>query len=149
MVKKFTPHIHTALTQIDATTDPEVIHQIYCNLPKEPIDTVILEKLSSQDRFVVPAELQWSDVGNWRTLHDFHRCDAHGTKNFTRGKVVEINSQNCFVFGHTSKTIATLGLNDIVVIDTDDAILITHRDYAHEVKKIIEQLKDQEMDHLL
>lgn len=148
MVQKFTPHIHDALVQINATKDARSIQDIFCKLPKEPIDTVILEKLSAQDRFVVPAELEWSDVGNWRTLHDFHRCE-NGAKNVTRGKVVEINSQNCFVFGHHSKTIATLGLNDIVVIDTDDAILIAHRDYAHEVKQVIEQLKDQEMEELL
>ncbi|MFA5986322.1 MAG: sugar phosphate nucleotidyltransferase [Parcubacteria group bacterium] len=148
MVQKFTPHIHDALTQIDATDDADAIHSLYCGLPKEPIDTVILEQLSAKDRFVVPADLEWSDVGNWRTLHDFHRCD-NGQKSVTRGKVVEINSHNCLVFGHPTKTIATLGLNDIVVIDTDDAILITHRDQAHEVKKIIDHLKDQEMDHLL
>lgn len=147
MVAQYTPHITQALTQIDATDDPEAIHKIYCSLPKEPIDTVILEKLSANDRFVVPADLEWSDVGNWRTLHDFHRNDHRN--NVMRGKVIEINSQNCLVFGHHTKTIATLGLEDIVVIDTEDAILITHRDHAHEVKKIIETLKDHEMDHLL
>lgn len=148
MVAEHTPHITQALAQIDATDDSDAIHKIYCSLPKEPIDTVILEKLSAQDRFVVPADLEWSDVGNWRTLHDFHR-NGDQLKNILRGKVVEINSQNCFVFGHHSKTIATLGLSDIVVIDTDDAILITNRENAHEVKRVIELLNDQGMEHLL
>jgi mannose-1-phosphate guanylyltransferase len=147
MVKKHTPHIHTALKNIDKTTDPDVIHEIYCTLPKEPIDTVLLEKLSARNRFVIPADLVWSDVGNWRTLHDFHRADDK-MQNITRGSVIDINSSNCFVFSH-KKTIATLGVRDIVIIETEDAILVTHRDNAHDVKKIIDDLKDKNMNDLL
>ena len=148
MTEKFAPHITTALTQLDATNDSKSQLDIYSALPKEPIDTVILEKLSAKERFVVPADLDWSDVGNWRTLHNFHRCDQ-ATKNIVRGKVFDIDSKNCLIFGNNTKTIATLGLENIVVIDTDDAILIAHRSQAHEIKRIIDTLKDQEMDHLL
>lgn len=149
MTQKYAPYITDAIARITRTDDSQEKHDIYCDLPKEPVDTVILEKLSAQDRFVVPADLEWSDVGNWRTLHDFHRDDHEKSKNITRGKVITANTKNCLIFGKENKTIATLGLTDIVVIDTDDAILITHRDHAHEVKKIIDALKKNDLDQLL
>lgn len=149
MIKKHTPHITRALIEIDKATDPVEIEKIYCGLPKEPIDTVLLEKLSPEDRFVVPADLEWSDVGNWRTLHDFYSCEHQKTTNVTRGTVINARTENCMIFASGKKTIATLGLEDIVVIDTDDAILIAHRDHAHDVKKIIDKIKDDKLDQLL
>lgn len=149
MFTKHTPHITTILEKMDKTKSPEEKSNAYGSLPKEPIDTVILEKLSTEERFVVPADLEWSDVGNWRTLHDFHQCSHEKGCNVTRGKVIDAQTQNCMIFGGGEKVIATLGLEDIVVIDTDDAILITHRDHAHDVKKIINKIKDGDQDQLL
>jgi mannose-1-phosphate guanylyltransferase len=145
MMKEHTPHIIKALNEMDGKSKSKQ-NDIYKELPREPIDTAILEKLSPKERFVVPADLVWSDVGNWRTLHDFYQ---NGQSTVSRGKVFEIDSDNCLFFGGKSKTIATIGLEDIVVIDTDDAILIAHRDKVHDVKKIIEQLKDEDMEELL
>ncbi len=147
MVATHTPHITEALHKIESVTDAKEIHDIYCNLPKEPVDTAILEKLSATDRFVVPADLEWSDVGNWRTLHDFYTTPE---KNLVqRGKTLTIDSENCMIFGGEKKTIATLGLTDIIVVDTDDATFITHRDHAHNVKKIIEKIKESGKSDLL
>ncbi len=145
MLKTHTPHILSALKQMDGVDEAKQ-YKIYNALPREPVDTVILEKLSSKERFVVPADLMWSDVGNWRTLHDFYK---NGNTNVSRGTVYTADTKNCLLFGKKSKTITTLGLKDIIVIDTDDAILIAHRDEVHNVKKIIEKLKDADKDELL
>ena len=145
MLNTHTPHILEALEKMDSTDDTKQ-YEIYSALPREPIDTVILEKLSPQERFVVPADLIWSDVGNWRTLHDFYK---NGSTNVSRGTVYTTDTENCLLFGKKSKTITTLGLKDIIVIDTDDAILVAHRDEVHNVKKVIEQLKKTKKDNLL
>ncbi len=146
-VQEHTPHISDALVQMKKAKKPEDIYTIYADLPREPIDTVILEKLSAKQRFVVPADLKWSDVGNWRTLHDFHSTD--GKKVVQRGNTINIQSKNCMIFGGDKKVIATLGLEDIIVVDTDDTIFITHRDFAHDVKKIINHIKENDLDDLL
>ena len=145
MLKTHTPHILDALEKMDEVDDTKQ-YEIYSALPREPIDTVILEKLSPQERFVVPADLIWSDVGNWRTLHDFYK---NGNTNVSRGTTYTTDTKNCLLFGKKSKTITTLGLKDIIVIDTDDAILVAHRDEVHNVKKVIEQLKKDKKDNLL
>jgi len=145
MIETHTPHILRALKQMDGATESKQ-YTIYKELPREPVDTVILEKLSAKERFVVPADLIWSDVGNWRTLHDFYK---NGTTNVSRGNIQKIDTDNCLLFGNNKKTIATIGLKDIVVIDTDDAILIAHRDHVHKVKEVIEQLKKNDQKSLL
>ncbi len=149
MVATHAPHITTAITKMQKTTNPQKRHDIFCALPKEPIDTVILEKLSAKERFVIPSDLDWSDVGNWRTLHDFYHDTAATASTVTRGDVVHVTSRNCFVMGTDKKTIALLGVDDLIVIDTPDALLITRRDTAHDVKKVIENLKNRKDDHLL
>jgi len=145
MMKTHTPHIVTALKDMKNKSESEQ-NDIYKSLPREPVDTVILEKLSADERFVVPADLVWSDVGNWRTLHDFYQNED---SNVSRGSIAKVDTENCLLFGKKSKTIATIGLEDIVVIDTDDAILIADRNKVHDVKKIIEQLKDNDKENLL
>ncbi len=147
MVATHTPHISKAIAKIQKTTDPKKRHDIFCKLPKEPIDTAILEKLTPKERFVVPSELDWSDVGNWRTLHDFHRHGNDAT--IARGNVVHVTSRNCFVMSTHKKTITLLGVDDLIVIDTPDALFITKRDTAHDVKKVIEVLQERDSDHLL
>lgn len=149
MVATHAPHISEAIAAMRDVKDPKTRHDIFCTLPKEPIDTVILEKLAAKDRFVVPSELEWSDVGNWRTLHDFHRRGSAYAHNIVRGKVVAVDTENCFVMGMPTKTVALLGVTDLVVIETPDATLITSRDAAHDVKKVIATLMESSDDALL
>ncbi len=146
MMKTHAPYIPETLEQMNKKTSKKQQNELYKSLPREPIDTVILEKLTQKERFVVPADLIWSDVGNWKTLHDFYK---NGSTNVYRGIAYTTDTKNCFLFSKKSKTIATLGLKDVIVIDADDVILIAHRDEAHNVKKIIKQLEKDERDNLL
>ena len=139
------PHITKALNKMDTAPKDEQL-KIYGKLPKEPIDTVVLEKLSSKERFVVPANLTWSDVGNWKTLQEFYQKD---TENISRGDTITIDTNNCLLFGNKSKTVTTLGVKDLIVIDTDDALLVAHKDNVHEIKKMLKQLKKKNKDNLL
>ncbi|HLB51268.1 MAG TPA: sugar phosphate nucleotidyltransferase [Patescibacteria group bacterium] len=141
LVKKHAPHIHAGLARLHKSASAQKREHAYALLPDEPVDTALTEKLSPRERFVVPSEMQWSDVGNWRTLYEFFK-DQHGSSVVVKGNHIDVDSKNCFVYGG-DKLIATIGLEDIVVIANDDAILVARKGDVHNVKKIIDKLKDQ------
>ncbi len=145
-VTKLTPHIAKAVTKIEKEwqkkeSDPKTIEKIYKKLPDEPIDTAIVEKLTEQQRIVVPSELQWSDVGNWASLYDFYK-DQYASHFVSKGNHVDVDSSDCFIYSR-DKLIATLGLKDIVVIENHNTILIADRRRVKEVKKIVTKLKSE------
>jgi len=105
--------------------------------PSEPIDTAIMER--SKNGAVLPVEMGWSDVGSWAALWEIGEKDAAG--NVTSGDVVTEGSTNCYVRGDR-KLISAIGVKDLVVVETDDAILIADRDRAQDVKDIVGRLND-------
>lgn len=115
----------------------------YSQVANEAIDTLIAERLSPEKRLVVPAPLEWSDVGNWLTLYEFLQPDGEGAPSVvSKGSHLDLDSVRCFVHGE-DKLIATIGLEDVVVVESKDAILVAHKDKVQDIKKIIEALKDK------
>ena len=88
---------------------------------------------------VVPADLGWSDVGDWHGLGELIANDPYG--NAVRGDVVQADTRNSVVWSETGRLIALVGLENIAVVDTDDALLVINRDSAQEVRRIVDQLK--------
>ena len=116
------------------------VKKIFSSIQEEPFDTAIAEKLNPDRRLVIPSKLIWSDVGNWAALSDFFQNDNNKIPDRIKGNYVNCQSKNCFIKSN-KKLIAAIGLEDIIIIDTDDAILIARKDKVHDVKKIIEELK--------
>ncbi|MFA5993747.1 MAG: sugar phosphate nucleotidyltransferase [Parcubacteria group bacterium] len=150
LVKKWTPKTAEVLDKIEKEWEKKIINKkkiekLYFSLENEPIDTAIAEKLDKKDRLVVPSEMQWSDVGNWGSLFDFLKQD---NKSFVvNGKHIDSGSADCFIHaGH--KLVATVGLKDIIIIESEDAILVADKNSAGEVKKIIEKLRESEKGYL-
>jgi mannose-1-phosphate guanylyltransferase len=108
----------------------------YMALQDETIDYGILEK--SERLAVVPASFDWADVGSWADLHDVLEHDAND--NVFEGEYVDIDTKNCFVYS-PDQLVATIGLQDLVIINTKDAVLICPKDRAQDVKKVVEKLK--------
>lgn len=151
MVKKFTPKTATVMEKIgkewqQKKVNKKKVEKLYLSLENEPIDTAIAEKLDKADRLVVPSQMIWSDVGNWGSLFDFLSGDAKLSL-VTRGKHIDVGSANCFIHAE-NKLIATLGLKDIVIIESEDAILVADKNSAGDVKKIIEKLKESNKGYL-
>jgi mannose-1-phosphate guanylyltransferase len=119
--------------------------ELYESIPNEPIDKAIAEKLDSLA--VAPADMEWSDIGNWATLHEILGEDGE-LKPVVRGNHVGVNSERVFILGG-KRLIATVGLDDLVVVETDDAVLISHRDAVQDVKKIVELLQSQNREEYL
>ena len=92
----------------------------------------------SRDTLMVPATFQWSDLGSWTALEEMITKNAEG--NILRGNTVDIGSQDSTIFAG-ERLIATIGLKDMVVVDTPDATLVTPKERAQEVRKIVEVLR--------
>ena len=109
---------------------------LYAKLPNEVIDRSVLEKT---DRLlVVPAEFEWADIGNWAELAARVRSDARG--NSVEGESVLIDTRNSVVLGER-RLIAAIGLDDMIIVDTEDALLVCPRSRAQDVKAVVEALR--------
>jgi mannose-1-phosphate guanylyltransferase len=110
--------------------------RLYGRLPNEVVDRSVLEKT---DRLLlVPAEFEWADIGSWAELGDRVRADAHG--NSVEGESILIDTRDSLVFG-SRRLIAAIGLEDMIIVDTEDAILVCPRSRAQDVKLVVEALR--------
>ena len=149
-VKQYAPKILAACKDAlqGATSETDFVRlgrDAMVSCPSEPIDTAVMER--SQRGAVMPVDIGWSDVGSWAALWEIGEKDGAG--NVTSGDVVTEDSTNCYVRGDR-KLISAIGVKDLVVVETDDAILIAGRDRAQDVKGIVGRLKDSarsEADH--
>jgi mannose-1-phosphate guanylyltransferase/mannose-6-phosphate isomerase len=114
------------------------IDEAYRTLPSVSIDTGVMEK--STKSAVVPVAFQWSDVGSWGSLDEVASKDKAG--NVLVGRVVDIDSRRSIFYGDR-RVVATIGLTDMVVVDTPDATLVCPKSRAQDVKKIVELLRLQ------
>ncbi|MCC8618399.1 mannose-1-phosphate guanylyltransferase/mannose-6-phosphate isomerase [Xanthomonas vesicatoria] len=103
--------------------------------PSDSIDYAVMEKTA--DAVVVPLDAGWNDVGSWSSLLDVSEQDAQG--NAHHGDVIQLDCRNTYAYG--SRLIAMVGLEDVVVVETPDAVLVGHRDRIQEVKDVVSQIK--------
>lgn len=108
----------------------------FADAPSISVDHAVMERTALAA--VVPCDPGWSDVGSWDALWDIAAKDAGG--NATTGPVATLGARNCFVRSEGILT-AVVGLEDVVLVVTDDAVLACHRNQAQDVKKIVEKLK--------
>jgi mannose-1-phosphate guanylyltransferase/mannose-6-phosphate isomerase len=114
-------------------------HEFFAKAPKTSIDYAVMERT---DRAVVlTADVGWSDVGEWSTVWRLSPRDAHG--NSLRGRAVVIDSSNVLVRSE-EQVVAVIGLKDVVVVATGDAVLVADRSQTAKVKKLVERLKATE-----
>ena len=113
--------------------------------PSDSLDYAIMEHASN--RVVVPVEMGWSDVGSWQALWDISDRSEDG--NALQGDVLTQNARNSYIRSE-GPLVAVVGVEDLVVVATKDAVLVSHRDSAQDVKKIVEQLEGRGSDrHIL
>ncbi|WP_044871909.1 mannose-1-phosphate guanylyltransferase/mannose-6-phosphate isomerase [Pseudomonas sp. LFM046] len=103
--------------------------------PDNSIDYAVMEKTARA--CVVPLSAGWNDVGSWSSIWEVHDKDEDG--NVTKGDVVVQDSHNCLVHGN-GKLVSVIGLDDVVVVETKDAMMIAHKDRVQDVKKLVNKL---------
>ena len=105
--------------------------------PDDSVDYAVME--NTADAVMVPLDAGWSDIGSWTALWDVSDKDQQG--NVFKGDVLNQQSRNTYVHAD-SRLVATVGLDDLVIVETKDAVLVAHKDHVQDVKKIVEQLKN-------
>ena len=125
-----------------------ILQKEYPNIPKTSVDFAINSKLTSEDQVVISADLGWRDVGTWDELKD--EMAQIPSANVFQGEVIDIDLKDCFIYSTKSKKlVAAIGLEGIIAIDTDDALLICSKNRTQDVKKIIEMIKNRDMEDYL
>lgn len=140
---KHAPEVAQAVDDCWAAMQPlnnaqmtEIPAEFFKNVPDISIDYAVMEK---SDRVaVVPGNFGWSDIGSWNAIRDLVEPDAG--QNRALGEAIFVDSTNTFVQSE-DRLVATVGINDLMIIDTADALLVAHPDKAQDVKKVVAQLK--------
>ena len=112
--------------------------EVFHNCPNIPIDIAVLEKTTLGS--VVYLDAGWSDIGNWKSVKDNSQKDSFG--NHLRGKVVVQNTKNCYLRSEGRKIIG-LGLENLVIVETRDALLVVNEDHSQNIKPILHDLKNE------
>ncbi len=139
-MEKFMPGVYGGLMKIRAAigTDEEetVLEKEFHDMESQSIDYGIMEK--ADHIFTIPGTFGWDDVGSWLAVERIRKTNESG--NVVDGNIITINTHNCIIQGG-KKLIATVGLEDLIVVDTNDATLICAKDSAGDIKKVLENLK--------
>ncbi|BCS53775.1 mannose-1-phosphate guanylyltransferase [Geobacter sp. SVR] len=113
------------------------IEAVYSGVENTSIDYGVMER--SERVQVVPVEMGWSDVGSWSALPEVVEPDAAGTVCINAAGMVSIDSSDCLIYAD-KQMVAAVGVNNLIVVSTPDALLVCERDRAQEVKKVVEEL---------
>lgn len=141
------PALHSSLMQISFGDDvwalsdlDRQIGEIYQQVESVSIDYGVMEK-SSQVQ-VIPVEMGWSDVGSWSALPEVVQPDADGTVCVNVGQHIAFDTSGCLIYAD-GRTVATVGIHNLVIVSTPDALLVCDRERCQDVKKVVEQLAAQ------
>ena len=96
---------------------------------------------------VIPADFGWSDIGHWKTIYD--ALASTDAENVVRGKHVGVDSHGNLIYSVTGKMVTTVGVRNMIVIETEDAILVCPKDRAQDVKKLVAELARKGMKKYL
>lgn len=140
-LEKFQPEIPAACREALAAAREDLDFlrldaEAFGRCPSDSIDYAVMEH--TQDAVVAPLDVGWNDVGAWSALWEVGEQDAHG--NVAQGDVLCEDSQGCYLRAE-SRLLATVGVENLVVVETPDAVLVAHRDRVQDVKAIVERLK--------
>ncbi len=127
-----------------------VLRDVYKTINSVSIDYGIMEK-TKRPVAVIPASFEWSDVGSWKSLFDLQSNTTDGDRegNIIEGPCVSIDTRHCFICNKTEKLVATIGLEDLFLVNTDDAVLAGHMKDSQKVQDIIEILKKKGLNKYL
>lgn len=123
---------------MDSAQQPlEIPLELFTTCPPISIDYAVMEK--ADNCAVVGGDFGWSDIGSWKAISELYESDEAGNR--IHGKAVLVESRDCFIQGD-DRLVAAVGVNDLVIVDTGDAVLVAHRDRAQDVKEVVNQLSE-------
>ena len=140
LYKRYTPESAEILEKVvNLRSHNKDFNKHYCLLEKVSIDYKLFEKVDSSFIVEIPADIGWSDVGNWKSLKEV--LEKSPTDNVSNNEILSMNSENILSLSTDKKFIVTVGISDIAVVETKDAILICNLDDSSKMKEILDILK--------
>ncbi|WP_068779033.1 mannose-1-phosphate guanylyltransferase [Paenibacillus sp. GM2] len=147
-IQQFMPDMHDILetmrTAFGTVDRDEIIQSEFIKMPDQSIDYGIMEKV--EDIHVIPCIFGWDDVGSWTALERINDLDENG--NVIKGNILNLDTKRCIIESN-GKLIATLGIEDLIIVDTEDVTLICNKDKAQEVKLLLKELRMQKLEQYL
>jgi mannose-1-phosphate guanylyltransferase len=151
LFKQFAPVLHKELEKIQKSYKTEsydkTLAEIYPTLKKISFDNAILEKMNSKDAQVLSVDIGWSDIGAWDALKEAFSKTTD--ENATKGKVIVTDSRDSLLFNFTDSLVAGIDLDEMLVINTNDVVLVCPKNSVPKIKKLVEGLKDTPNEYLM
>lgn len=144
------PEMYSLLKKLQATEDEasfkSTLENVWEDMPRVSIDYAIME--DAQNMVVIPVDIGWSDVGTWASMYDVLEQDRFGNcgKNGSEKRIV-LDTKNSLLF--SDKLTVAIGVDNIVVVETEDALMICHKDRVQNVKEIVDYLRENNMEDYL
>lgn len=139
-LERFMPETFAGLKRIQASIgtpeEEDVLRKEFAQFQSQSIDYGIMEK--AENIYTVPGTFGWDDVGSWLAVERIRKSNEMG--NVVSGNIITVGTHNCIIQGE-KKLIATVGLEDLIIVDTEDATLICAKDSTADIKKVLENLK--------
>jgi mannose-1-phosphate guanylyltransferase len=143
-IERSLPDLYAELKRIEPVIGTpqyqSTVETVYGMIRGISIDYGVMEK--SENVFVIPADLGWNDLGSWDEVFRIAGRDPHG--NSITGKVIQKDMKNCYVYS-PEKVVATIGVEDLIIVNTDDALLVCRVGQSQEVKEVSDYLKRKQM----
>jgi mannose-1-phosphate guanylyltransferase/mannose-6-phosphate isomerase len=141
-LEQHAPDVYACITEVFAGLDPEaepieLPEDRFSQCPSISIDYAVMER--AENTAVVVADFGWSDIGSWKAIAELYESDEAGNR--IRGKAVLVGSRDCFVQSE-ERLVAAVGLKNVVVVDTGDAVLVADRDQAQDVGQVVSHLRE-------
>jgi mannose-1-phosphate guanylyltransferase len=147
-IKRCLPDLHNELLNIEPTLGGAnyyaTLEKAYGIIRGISIDYGVMEK--AEKVYVIPGDFGWSDIGSWDEVYRLSGKDEHG--NSITGKVIQKDTSNSYIFS-PDKVVATIGVSDLIIVNTGDALLICKRGRSQDVKEIADYLKRKQMNEYL
>ena len=147
-IQEHLPELAMALEEVqeslDTITEAKMIRTLYATAPKISFDHAVLEK--SGNLGVIKAQSGWDDLGNWGALERWLPRDEAG--NVSHGEFIGLETNNCNVFS-PQKIVTTLGVSNLIIVESDDVLLVCAKERAQEIKVILDELRSRGRDSLL
>ena len=167
LYEQYAPEIYTGVQAMMQIEDEDKKRNIYDALPAISIDYAIMEKIP--DLLVIPADIGWLDIGHWRAVQDIFSSSlspkggdtplasslyqGEGSEGswgmIVKGKHIGIDTQHSLIYSEANRLIATIGISDMIIIDTPDALLICPKDQAQRVKELVKKMQDTGLEEYL
>ncbi|MCY9553161.1 sugar phosphate nucleotidyltransferase [Paenibacillus apiarius] len=144
LLKLHLPDLHDILMEMkDIMRNPaggsETLALLYGRLNKQSIDYGVIEKCESL--YMIPVHYGWDDLGNWNALERTEQPDEQ--HNVIYGIHQGLDTNRCIIYGTSNQLISTVGVEDMVIVATDDVLLICHKERTQDIKKVVERLSQQ------